>query len=383
MAAERELNSVTIELSAPSGAQHLQAGISENEHDWNKVKWTAKDSAPPYTGDDHTTTTKYVPNGFVQAVCTAYNEHRHLHITPDDVWIAILVQFAFYTQANAAQLRSKLVSIEEEEKKKLTVISGSTFEGADWTKLSAEMTQKMAAHLKDDSIRDWVCARFSTTTDAHRAVYSFVLMGAMSQYFKYEFVFRCGIPKVTLHGCLQDWENLLPRIDRLAEFDTGDGIMTHWADLLRPVVQKFAQSFMNSKKDTQKIRDFWRHVCDYKPNGSGSDFMSGWITVFCVFDEDGKYRGNDTEDDIRERRSKRQKPRPLDEPLCWPVIRVSDIPAGYVKVQAHIVDDFKNREFDVDVVAGHTGIAGAEAGSGDVQPIAGWAMVEKADDVLF
>ncbi|KAJ3481564.1 hypothetical protein NLJ89_g12200 [Agrocybe chaxingu] len=32
-------------------------------------------------------------NGFVDTVVSAYNEHQHLVIRPDDVWIAILSQF--------------------------------------------------------------------------------------------------------------------------------------------------------------------------------------------------------------------------------------------------------------------------------------------------
>ena len=34
-------------------------------------------------------------NGFVDAVLAAYNQHHHLILRPDDVWIAILAQFNF------------------------------------------------------------------------------------------------------------------------------------------------------------------------------------------------------------------------------------------------------------------------------------------------
>jgi len=35
------------------------------------------------------------PNGFVNALAAAYNQHHDLVIRPDDVWIAILSQFNF------------------------------------------------------------------------------------------------------------------------------------------------------------------------------------------------------------------------------------------------------------------------------------------------
>ena len=35
-------------------------------------------------------------NGFVHTLITAYNNHHHLVLRPDDVWIAILGQFNFY-----------------------------------------------------------------------------------------------------------------------------------------------------------------------------------------------------------------------------------------------------------------------------------------------
>ena len=34
-------------------------------------------------------------NGFVHTVLAAYNQHHHLILRPDDVWIAILAQFNF------------------------------------------------------------------------------------------------------------------------------------------------------------------------------------------------------------------------------------------------------------------------------------------------
>ncbi|CAK4612644.1 hypothetical protein LEN26_005444 [Aphanomyces euteiches] len=48
-------------------------------------------------------------NGFVHGVIQAYSRHHNLEIRPDDVWLAIMVQFGLYVNGNAEKLRSALV----------------------------------------------------------------------------------------------------------------------------------------------------------------------------------------------------------------------------------------------------------------------------------
>jgi Domain of unknown function (DUF4419) len=37
-------------------------------------------------------------NGFLDSVMFAYNYHHALMLTPDDIWIAIMVQFSFFME---------------------------------------------------------------------------------------------------------------------------------------------------------------------------------------------------------------------------------------------------------------------------------------------
>jgi hypothetical protein len=60
-------------------------------------------------------------NGFFSAFLNAYNRHGDVKITPDDVWITIMLYFSKYVNNNAEQLRHAFVS--HEGKKKLTVIT--------------------------------------------------------------------------------------------------------------------------------------------------------------------------------------------------------------------------------------------------------------------
>jgi hypothetical protein len=51
-------------------------------------------------------------HGFVKAAIKSYSHHHHLHIRPDDVWLAILTQFSAYVNAHAEDLRDKFVQHE-------------------------------------------------------------------------------------------------------------------------------------------------------------------------------------------------------------------------------------------------------------------------------
>jgi hypothetical protein len=49
-------------------------------------------------------------NGFFGAFFEAYNNHEDVKITPDDVWITIMLHFSKYVNENAEQLRKAFVS---------------------------------------------------------------------------------------------------------------------------------------------------------------------------------------------------------------------------------------------------------------------------------
>lgn len=39
---------------------------------------------------------------------------------------------------------------------------------------------------------------------------------------------------------------------------------------------------------TPELLDFWSKIADRQPSGSGPAYLSGWITAFCMCDEDVK-----------------------------------------------------------------------------------------------
>ena len=224
-------------------------------------------------------------DGFVGTILNAYNRHRALIIRPDDVWLAILVQFSFFVNGNAELLRSQFVS--HEGKKELIVEAVGTRYTVDFGHMSRTMVDEIEKNVVDPSLRVWIMPKFSTTTINDTTVCSMVMMATLKEYFSYKFVLLCGIPRVTLEGEKKDWENILQRLEKLKEY----GIQTiAWYHLLVPVISRFVKAFDDPNgKDNL---DFWQRVAHYEGGGSGPTWLSGWITAFCVFGAKGEWIGD-------------------------------------------------------------------------------------------
>ncbi|KII90179.1 hypothetical protein PLICRDRAFT_40374 [Plicaturopsis crispa FD-325 SS-3] len=231
-----------------------------------------------------------VGNGLVHTLRDAYNEHHAVVIRPDDVWIAILTQFSFYVNGNAEALRKQFV--QHEGKKELTVYGLGTRYTVDFGHLAKEMTRLIDENVVDPTLRQWIMPDFSTTTDNDRIVSSVVMMATMKEYFSYAGYLWCGIPRVTLEGGKRDWEEILRRAEKLKEYGH---LTVAWYHLLRLVLSRFANCF--DRPNATESHIFWHNVAHSSAEGSGSTYMSGWITAFCAFDSDGRWIGNPFKND--------------------------------------------------------------------------------------
>jgi len=293
-------------------------------------------------------------NGFVHAVINAYNGHHNLILRPDDVWLAVMVQFAFYLQANAEELRSQFV--DHKGTTELEVEDIGTLMTADYRKLSLNMSEEISKNIKDPKIKEWVIPSFSTTTTEDRVVGSMVLMAAASKFFTYKFSLKCGLPNVTLEGSEADWVNLYFRMEQLIKFDTKSQHMEKWSALLKPILEQFIMA-RRGKPDL----DFWKNVCSHHPNGSGPKYISGWITAFTVFTEKGLYRGDDN-----------MLPRQQGKSV-YPVIDTNKIASGRIQVDVLVNDN--GTKHSCEIVAGHQYIVVTNQHS--LQPGVGWMLFKK------
>lgn len=326
-------------------------------------------------------------NGFVHTLIEAYSRHRALIIRPDDVWLAILTQFCFFVNGNAEALRSVFVA--HEGKRELVIQSGGNRYSMDPASMASQMTELMQDHIVDESLREWVMPNFTTTTATDSATSAIVMMGTMKKYFSYSFQLLCGIPKVTLEGEKKDWEDILHRLERLKKYT----IQTvAWYHLLRPIVSRFVAAY-DSPTSVENL-DFWNKVAHFSGGGSGPTFLSGWITAFCVFDEQGRWKGSAFNENIEDAgdplhlsasqfasvhlRAGATPYLTLDDS---PYFRINSdkVPCGYTHVDVKLDDNGKS--FDTMFVAGLIGShisstakteISAEGTRDTVRPVPGW-----------
>lgn len=292
--------------------------------------------------------------GLVGVATVAYNQHHDLVLRPDDVWQAILTQFSLYVTQNSEKLRDRFVNFQGRRKLKIKT-DGSLFT-TDFGVLAKRMVdEQIAKNITDPSTADWLIPKFSTTTENDRVGASVTMMATLQNYFKYECTLRCGLPSVTLLGTIDDWKLLRRKVDRLLEFDTKDGLMKKWLELLTVVLDEFVET--KCGVDNMK---FWDRICHYSGGGSGPTYLSGWITTFAVFNKDGKWQG-----DERIALGKQWELIKTD----WPVIDTQDIPSGATAIPILINDN--GREYDGHMIAGHVAYDGNNT---TVQPRTDWCI---------
>ncbi|CDO68663.1 hypothetical protein BN946_scf184790.g12 [Trametes cinnabarina] len=310
-------------------------------------------------------------NGFVRTVLDAYAMHHHLILRPDDVWIAILTQLCFYVNAHAEELRGHFVA--HDGKKELIL-----------------MTRKIHENVVDSTLVEWILPDFSTTTTKDRTVSAIVMMSTLKEYFEYEMQITCGIPTVTLLGTKDDWQALLRRLDRLPTLGAEPAA---WALMLRPILRRFLAVFDNPE---QPDLDFWRSVVYQHDEDCGEDNISGWLTAFCVWDNEGVWKAgklpdrpemHDGDSAAGNRESSlgtiemqiRDTGKYVLDGVPYFTISVEKIPAGYCEVDVTVDDN--GIRLKCNMTAGHVASkvlsCDPDGEKNTVMPSAQWFIYEK------
>jgi hypothetical protein len=321
-------------------------------------------------------------NGFVNGILRAFNQDLHLTIRPEDVWLAILVQFNFYVNGNAEMLREVFVT--HEGKKTLTVdVTPFKVDFSKMGEVAQTFTGLIEENIVDKGLREWMTPGFSTTTDNDRAVAAFVMMGAMKSYFEYSFLCGCGFPSVTLVGERSDWEELQSRVERLPKYGTEP---TEWATLLRPIMRWFVKTF--DEPTSPEVHKFWlrvAHEAGVEGSGMGLTTLSGWLTAFSFWDEKGKRVHSYTDEEAASRDRHRfgrnslpatDRKRLVLDGVSYPLIRPATIAKGVMTVPVKIRDYSIGMDRFTTALAGSVGMALSASGS-EVQPVSAWWLVEE------
>ena len=327
-------------------------------------------------------------NGLVDAVIQAYSNHHHLIIRPEDIWFAVLTQVNFYINAHAEALREKFVSHSGQKDLRISYV-GEGRQSFDFGKFAIEMSSLLDENIVDADFKAWIMPNFTTTTKKDEVIASILMMSSMQKYFRYICEMLCGIPSITLLGEKADYEMILQKLDYLPALGSEP---EQFAKLLRPLINRMVATFDHPEDDG--VLGFWQRIVDNSRQGSGATRLSGWITAFCFWTEEGhclhKFPIADTaqfseDGELGNSTSRRREPLHLSlAGVRYHKLSLEMVPAGWCKVPVKIVD--YGQEVQAEMLAGSIAIRCAGVGGQDprdeaalnlMQPESGWCIYEK------
>lgn len=226
----------------------------------------------------------YSKNNFLGAVVNAYNNHRGLRLSPDDLLHLFSVVVAKCINANSEKYRA--VFVNHAGKKKLVVKMKSPPGVWPWTDFLDAMSAKIDENVKTSLGLE---STFSSSTQVTQNVATLMKMCAFKSYFAYGWMMCCGIRKVELTGTLEDWLSLREKVARCAEIFTSRGDMVNWSKHYLTILDRLIETYQSSSDGSVKgsqaslpnhLKTFWSRIVTYVPYGSGGQkYISGWARV--------------------------------------------------------------------------------------------------------
>ncbi|CAB4410785.1 unnamed protein product [Rhizophagus irregularis] len=229
-------------------------------------------------------------HGLAAAIYHAYNNHQHLLLTPDDIWLTIAQGVSQHINYNAEKFRYRFVKHKDKEEIAICIdgilfSKNSRLEG-DWPEAINRLVVKTDEAVEKIDIKTLLECDFSTTTKNSLTASRIVLLDMLKEYFTYKGYSRCGIPKVTLEGTLEDWIKLQEKVIQLRQLDLD---MDFWLDRLDPVVWKLVETYKGNVDE-----EFWSKIISKDSFGSGPSWVTGWTTALYPYRMDGEKLERDT-----------------------------------------------------------------------------------------
>jgi hypothetical protein len=301
----------------------------------------------------------------VDAVATAFSEHRPLTLSPDAIWLAIEQGFAHHVANHAEALRRRLVR--HEGKRELKAIIHDTSPTS--LELAVADFSAQIREASDPVLHESLICDFSTTTPEIHTASEVVLMDCYSSYFEYMMSCVCGIPSVTVQGSLEDWHRIRARVEVLATFG-----LEWWVDRLRPILNEFVQTV-----EGHPSLPFWQAI--YKPRKTyGTDTVTGWIAdLFPYLGDAPDQRRNHILSFDREEWEIPLEAGVRTGGFDTKGVTPKSFPSGLSSVPVNLTFRSGQRERNLDLVAGFFGIE-QDLETLALSPLVSWAVTERAPD---
>lgn len=287
----------------------------------------------------------YGEHPFLAGILTAYKEHRPFVISPDMIWLLISQGFARHISNNAEEFRSDIVNFKD--KKDLIILANDIELGnpkSNWEAVFPQFTNQINDYTGKE-LTDILTANFSTTTQTTKIVSQITVMEAVKEYFNYKIIMiGCGIPKITIEGTTEDWENILKKTKYISRYK-----LEWWTTELDPIIEQIIKA-----KKGKFDKEFWMNMVKAhteKKYGSPTT-IDGWIVKFFPYTKEGK------KTDLK------------------PILKINDLASEIVKVPFVLEDVPNKKSYKMEFWAGFVGLS-QNKNDYTVKPEIGWAINNK------
>lgn len=209
-------------------------------------------------------------NNFLLMLQMAFNEHKSVTISPDNIWLLICLGFSQHIKLHKNKFKSAIFGLNETitiQVQRDNFVKGKL---NNWEEIFPEFTNQINKHI-DKNLYSNIVLDFSTSTLKETTSFEIAFMDSMSSYFNYEFISLCGIHEIIVKGDFNDYNKILSSLQYLRKYD-----LDWWIDKLIPIIENFIIALDNKSKSDY---EFWSSI--YKErNESGGPFITGWISNF-------------------------------------------------------------------------------------------------------
>lgn len=287
----------------------------------------------------------YGEHPFLTGILTAYKEHRPFVISPDIIWLLISQGFARHISNNAEEFRKDIVNFEK--KKDLIVVTNDIQLGnqnSNWETVFPQFTNQISDYTGKE-LTDILTANFTTTTQTTKIVSQITVMEAVKEYFNYKVIMiGCGIPRITIEGTTQDWENVLDKTKYISKYK-----LEWWTSELEPIIEQIIKA-----KKGRFDKKFWMNMVKAhteKKYGSPTT-IDGWIVKFFPYTKEGK------KTDLK------------------PIAKINNLASEIVKVPFILEDVTNKKSYKMEFWAGFIGLS-QNKNDYTLRPEIGWAINNK------
>ncbi|WP_299552191.1 DUF4419 domain-containing protein [Seonamhaeicola sp.] len=206
-------------------------------------------------------------NHFLLMLQIAFNQHKPIAISPDDLWLLICQGFSEHIKLYSEDFKD-IFGVDERQTIQVRRDDFVIGDDNPWEDVFPEFSKKIAQSINEDLYSN-IILNFSTSTKKEINAFEIAFMDSMSSYFDYEFITICGIPEIEIRGTIEDYHKIINALEGLKKYN-----LDWWINAITPKINKIIETLKGEANF-----EFWNSI--YKENDEcGGPIITGWIADF-------------------------------------------------------------------------------------------------------